>query len=191
MNRLPMLFLTLSLLPSAMAAGGGYDCPPHPAHCKMDPLQLLDDITLSATARVEASASATTTGTIGVVIGASAEVIVELTLTTNSTPRSVNATVIVDETAGIEFTGPTTRATALDVGDTAVLRFPFTSASDLEPGDVIFIPVSMSAEGLTSSGLTAFQAKESWMGRLGGPIAAALAGLGSGVGVTWYALRRE
>lgn len=192
---LPIMFLALALsfTPLAQAYRSGIDCPPHPDHCRLDPIELPDGTVVAAQAEVEAEVTAATSGQIFVQVGASAKVVV--TLTINSTPtgnRSVEATVIVNETAGMQFSGLTTKAATVTPSTPAVFEFEFETDEDLAEGDVLFIPVLVQAESLTTSGFAPFTVGSATPPPPDVllPIITGLLGLGTGSGLTWAALRR-
>ena len=204
MNRLTLPLTTAALLmltfapASAWAYGGDIDCPPHPDHCYMNPIELLDGTMVHATAQVESEVTATTGGAqMYVQLGASAKVVV--TLSINSTPsgnRTVDVTVVVNETAGMQLVDPGTRSTTLTTAAPSILEFEFETDEDLSEGDVLFIPVLVRAESLTTSGFAPFvvgsqaDVVEPGDDDILLPILTGLLGLGSGSGLTWLALRK-
>lgn len=191
-----VLLLIASSLSYAAAYGGGIDCPPHPPHCSINPIELLDGTIVTTDATVESEVTATTSAQVFVQLGARAKVVVTLSINSTTTGnRTVDATVVVNETAGMQLTEPGTGSATITPAKPAVLEFAFDTDEDLVEGDVIFIPVLVRAESLTSSGYAPFVVGS------GGtelpeetdvllPVITGILGLGTGSGLTYFLTRR-
>lgn len=143
MRRTPSVLVLLAFLlaPAALAS----NCPPNALHC-----QLLVTVGQSAYVTAEFGVAADTElATSGAIFafapGARVHVWAKVALAANTTATNATVSVALEETAGVSLPGK--RAADIDATTTPQNHtFPLTLDADLAPGDIVFVPVSVTHE---------------------------------------------